>query len=40
MRGESRCRVLKEKGGAVAFDASEVTVWLCVPPDPRNAELV
>jgi len=31
---------LKEKGGAVAFDTSEVTVWLCVPPEPHNAELV
>jgi len=31
--------MLKEIGGAVAFDASEVTAWLCVPPDPRNAEL-
>jgi hypothetical protein len=30
----------KEIGGAVAFDASEVTARLCVPPDPRNAELV
>jgi hypothetical protein len=32
--------MLKEIGGAVAFDASGVTAWLCVPPDPRKAELV